>query len=131
MKKAGIITLALVAAMAVAVPALGSGASKPSKVKTAATVKVGDDFYSKTSVKFTVPKKGKKVKFKWLPANTDSHNVILTKGPRSLTNKQKKSFKSATGAIGVRFQPTFKKQGPYDFVCTIHPTQMKLTVKVK
>lgn len=130
MKRAGIIILALVAAMAVAVPALGFGGER-SKVKTAATVKVGDDYYTPTSVKFTAGNKGKRVKFKWNSMNTGSHNVILKKGPASLSKKEKKSFKSATGAIGVRFKPIFKKKGTYNFVCTVHPDVMKLTVKVK
>lgn len=131
MKKAGMITLALVAAMALAVPALGSGGNRSSTIKTAATVKVADDFYAPTYVKFTAGNQGKKVKFKWDSSNTDSHNVILKRGPGSLTRKEKKYFKSATGAIGIRFQPTFKKRGTYHFVCTIHPTQMQLDVKVK
>ncbi len=134
MKKAGMITLALIAAMAVAVPALasnGGGKHHSSHVKTAATVKVGDDYYSQGDLKFTAGHSGKKVKFKWVGMNTDSHNVVLQKGPKSLSNSDKKMFKSATGAIGVRFQPTFTKKGTYHFLCTIHPTQMKLTVKVK
>ena len=42
-----------------------------------------------------------------------------------------KCNKSASGSIGINFTPTFNKKGTYDFVCTIHPTVMKLTVKVK
>lgn len=137
MKKAGIVLALIVAAMAVAVPALASkhhhhkGHHHKSHVKTAAKVKVGDDYYNPTGVKFTVPKQGKKVKFKWANANTDSHNVWLNKGPKGLSKKQKKSFRSATGSIGVKFAPTFKKKGTYKFICTVHPTTMQLTVKVK
>lgn len=124
--------IALLAAGAIAVaPASGSGsgplaldAGKGKSVK----VKVGDDFFTPTELKI---KKGTKVKWKWLPDNFNPHNVTLEKGPKSLSKKEKKDLKSATGAIGIKFNRKLKKTGAYDFVCTIHSTVMKQTIKVK
>lgn len=102
----------------------GSAAKAAHKVRTP-QVKVVDDYFSPTAL--TV-KSGSNVKFKWDGTNTNSHNVTLQKGPKGA---KKSDFKSATGSIGVRFKPTFKKKGTYDFICTIHPETMKLTVTVK
>ncbi len=88
-------------------------------------VKVADDYFAPETVKV---KAGSKVKFKWDGMNTNSHNVTLKKGPRGA---KKKDFTSATGSIGIKFAPKFKKKGTYDFYCTIHPGTMQLTVKVK
>jgi plastocyanin len=54
--------------------------------------------------------------------------VTLQSGPKKV---DKKDFKSATGSIGIKFNPVFKKAGTYKFICTIHPDVMKQTVKVK
>jgi len=116
----------LLAAFAIAagaaVPALAlDGSDRASRP----TVDVGDDFYSPTYLQV---RRDTKVKFKWLPENTNSHNVILKKGPKGVS---KKSFKSPTGSIGVKYAPTFEKPGTYDLLCTIHPDVMKMKVSVK
>jgi plastocyanin len=54
--------------------------------------------------------------------------VVLEKGPKGIN---KKDFKSATGSIGIKFNPVFEKKGTYDFLCTIHPDVMKMKVTVK
>jgi plastocyanin len=54
--------------------------------------------------------------------------VTLIKGPKGVS---KKSFTSATGAIGIKFERKFLKPGTYHFECTIHPTQMNMTITVK
>jgi plastocyanin len=111
------------AAAGLALPATGAIANgKPAKPKP---VKVADDFFAPTTVKV---KSGTKLPFKWDKMNTDSHNVTLEHGPKGV---KKSDFKSATGSIGIKFAPTFKKKGDYDFVCTIHPDTMTLTVTVK
>ena len=101
-----------------------------------AKVKVLDDFFSPDTLKV---KKDTKVSFKWDKINLNTHNVTLKKGPKGVKKTKKpcakgkitKCNKSASGSIGINFAPTFNKKGTYDFVCTIHPTVMKLTVKVK
>lgn len=130
-----IAVLAVAALMAVAVagPLTSSGAAGPQanvagkkcKSKQKKKAKVGDDFFSPTLLKI---KKCAKVKWKWLPTNGNPHNVTLTKGPKKV---KKKDFTSATGSIGIKFARKFKKPGRYDFICTIHPTTMQMTVKVK
>ena len=100
----------------------GKGGGSKAKPKP---VKVADDFYAPSDLSV---KAGTKLPFKWDPSNTDSHNVILQKGPHGV---KKSDFQSATGSIGIKFAPTFEKKGTYDFICTIHPETMKLTVTVK
>ena len=119
-KRAAIALTAIAAVAVTAVPA--SQAGKPKK---GPTVTVADDFFSPTEVKV---KPNTKVKYKWDSDNTDSHNVIIQKGPKKIN---KKDFKSATGSIGVKFKPVFEKKGTYDFLCTIHPDVMKMKVIVK
>ena len=128
MRRGRIAALAATAAIgAAAVAPLSGGAAAPSAQGAAKTkkVKVGDDFFSPSKLNI---KKKTKVKYKWLSSNGNPHNVTLTKGPKKV---KKKDFKSATGSIGIKFNPKFKKKGTYKFVCTIHATTMKQTVKVK
>ena len=113
---------------AVALPLGGTAAGdEPTATGAAKTVKVkvGDDFFSPVNLKI---KKGTKVKWKWLSDNGNPHNVTATKVPKGV---KKKSLKSATGSIGIKFNKTLKKKGTYKFVCTIHSTVMKQTIKVK
>ena len=102
----------------------GSVAKAVHKARTP-KVKVVDDFFSPEALKV---KSGSKVKFKWDGTNTNSHNVTLTKGPKGV---KKSDFESATGSIGIKFAPKFKKKGTYNFICTIHPETMKLKLTVK
>lgn len=120
---AGVVaTLAL--ASVVLIPAAGLGAKSEKPIK-GPTIKVGDDFYSPTDVKV---KPNTQLNYKWDPSNTDSHNVVLKKGPSGVS---KKDFKSATGSIGIKYKPVFEKKGTYDLLCTIHPDVMKMKVTVK
>ena len=120
-KKGLLGVLAAVVAIAAPIALAADGAERA----RGPTVEVGDDFYSPTDL--TV-KSETKVKFKWLPENTDPHNVILKKGPKGV---RKKSFESPTGSIGVKYAPTFEKPGTYNLLCTIHPDVMKMKVTVK
>ncbi|GIK76352.1 MAG: hypothetical protein BroJett022_00420 [Actinomycetes bacterium] len=123
------IAAALVACVGLALtPAAGVAA----KTKT---VQVADDYFAPTKV--TV-KKDAKVKFKWDPVNGNPHNVTMKKGPKGVkkskactSGKITKCNKSGTGAIGIKFTPKFNKKGKYSFVCTVHPTTMKMKVEVK
>jgi len=129
MKRTFTVAAALIAALSLAMPAAGI-AGKTKKVK------VVDDYYSPTKV--TV-KKNKQVAFKWDKNNLNTHNVVMKKGPKGVKKTKKpcakgkitKCNKSAAGSIGINFKPTFNKPGTYKFTCTIHPTVMNMTVKVK
>jgi len=122
-KRAAVALVAIAAGAVVVAPATQAG--KSSKPIKGPTVKVVDDFYSPTAVKV---KPNTQVTYKWDKANTNSHNVIIQKGPKGI---KKKDFESATGSIGVKFKPVFEEKGTYDFVCTIHPDVMKMKVTVK
>lgn len=113
-----------VASIAVLTPAtaFGGGGTEP----PAETVKVADYYFSPSDVRI---KAGETVVWKWSKANYESHNVTLT--GRVPTGVRKSDFKSGSGPSGIRFAPTFKKPGTYDFVCRFHPTQMAMSVKVK
>lgn len=132
LRRAGGALLSAIALAAIAVAVPGAIAADPAPGAGAAgnkiaKVRVGDDFFS--PIDMTV-KKGTKVKWKWLPENSNPHNVTLTKAPKSLSRKDKKRLKSATGSIGIKFNRKLKKNGKYKFVCTIHRTVMKQTIKV-
>jgi plastocyanin len=126
---------AFIAHLAVGILIPAAGASAKTK-----TVTVADDFFAPTTLKV---KKNSKIKWKWDPSNTNSHNVTLSKGPKGVKKGCKtkgkdaysplisKCNKSGTGAIGIKFKKQFDVKGTYKFVCTIHPTVMKLTVKAK
>lgn len=129
--------MGIAAVGALALPAVTS--ADPQYKKTS-TVKVADDFFSPTDLAI---KKNDQVNWKWDASNTNTHNVVLQKGPKGVKlgckTKGKDAYspliskcnKSGSGAIGVKFKKKFDISGTYDFVCTIHPTQMQLKVKVK
>jgi plastocyanin len=113
----------MVAALAVvAVGAIaGVGFARSSQTKV---VKVADDFFSPGRVSIH---KYDKVKWKWTPV-FNNHNVTLKSAPRGV---RKSRFRSQTTSNpDYRFTRKFRKPGTYRFICTIHPTQMKVKVVV-
>jgi plastocyanin len=92
------------AAVALASPALGAGAS----------VKVGDDFFRAKTVRIT---KGSTVTWRWV--GDDSHNVVF------------KSFRSKLQNKGT-YRHRFTRKGTFRYVCTLHEGKgMKGTVIVR
>jgi plastocyanin len=74
-------------------------------------------------------KRGGAVKWVWAASNTYPHDVHLKQGPKGLAHKG--SYSTKTSAVtNARFTRSFETPGTYRFICTIHPTQMKLTVTV-
>lgn len=119
----GVAAVALLGAAAVTTGAKPKGKSgtKP-KVVT-----VADFYYSPKKVTI---KKGGKVKWVWSPLNSNPHDVVLKKGPKKL--KKKGSYSTRTTAVtGARFVKSFPRPGTYKYYCTIHPTEMQMTVVVK
>lgn len=117
----------LLALCAVAVALFGTtavAAKAPSKPKI---VTVNDFYFSPEKV--TV-KKGQSVKWVWSSLNTYPHDVHLKQGPKKLKHKASYSTKT-TAVTNAEFTDKFTTPGTYKFICTIHPTQMKLTVVVK
>lgn len=106
----GVALLALALGVAATSAAPDKRASKP--------IKVGDDFFSPTSLSVD---KGTKVKWNWI--GDDKHNVVKKKGPGG-------DFSSPiTDDPGVNLTHKFSKSGTYKIICTIHEN-MKMKVNV-
>jgi len=115
---AACLALAGVAESAAPSPA---GAAKPK------IVEVADFFFAPSAVTIG---KGGKVKWVWAATNVESHDVHLKQGPKGL--KQKGTYSTKTTAVtNATFVKAFPTPGSYRYICTIHPTKMKLTVTVK
>jgi plastocyanin len=123
------LVLAACAALAVAlIGAAAAPAKSQHKAKSKPKIVTVNDFYF-APTKVTI-KKGQSVKWVWSETNTAPHDVHLKKGPKGLKKKGTYSTKT-TAVTGARFKKTFNTPGTYKYICTIHPTQMKMTVVVK
>lgn len=118
-----------VAAVAVAATALlgasaaTTGAASNPKPKR---VTVADFYFGPTKVTI---RKGGKVKWVWSSLNTEPHDVHLKQGPKNL--KKRRTYSTQTTAVtGARFTKAFPRPGTYKYICTIHPSQMRMTVVV-
>jgi plastocyanin len=122
-RRRGLVALLAVAMVAASVMALsGVGAARSTKPKT---VKIYDNYYSPVSAKI---RKGGKVRWQWTPV-FNTHNVKLTKAPRGV---RKSNFRSQTSSSPTyTFTKRFKKPGKYHFICTIHPVEMQMDVRVR
>lgn len=113
----------LAAVALVGVTAAAAQAPKKPPVK----VTVNDFYFAPTAVTI---KKGRAVKWVWSSYNTYPHDVHLKQGPKNLKNKSR--FSTTTTAVtDAHFQRTFEVPGTYKFICTVHPSEMKMTVTVK
>lgn len=121
-RRAALVACLTVACLAGAVaPASGGKGAKPK------TVSIADFYFAPDAV--TVAKGGK-VKWVWAATNVESHDVHLKQGPKGLTQKASYSTKT-TAVTNATFTKAFPTPGTYRFICTIHPTKMKMTVTVK
>lgn len=128
MRRLGLLALAGVAAV-VLLGTTAASAQAPAGASTAksALVTVNDFYFGPDSVTI---KKGGTVKWVWSSANTYPHDVHLKQGPKGL--EQRASYSTKTTAVtGAQFKKSFATPGTYHFICTIHPTEMHLTVVVK
>lgn len=110
--------LCLVASLALAAAVTLGTTQAPAAGK--ATVKVGDNFFKPKSKKV---RKGTTVRFKW--TGDAAHNVTKRKGPGGRIESK------TTSSRGVNFRKKFKQRGKYRFICTVHPSAMKLTLRVR
>lgn len=118
--------LLIVAVVAFALLGATAAAAKAPAPKPK-VVTVNDFYFGPNAV--TV-KKGESVKWIWSDLNTYPHDVHLKQGPPGL--KKKASYSTKTTAVTeATWKDTFTTPGTYKFICTIHPTEMKLTVTVK
>jgi plastocyanin len=119
---------AVAACCVVAVALSGeTAASAQAPKKPPVKVTVNDFYFAPTAVTI---KKGRAVKWVWSSYNTYPHDVHLKQGPKALKNKSR--FSTTTTAVtDAHFQRTFEVPGTYKFICTVHPSEMKMTVTVK
>lgn len=116
-----ILGLAAVALLVVTTAAAQAPKKPPVKVT------VNDFYFAPTAVTIG---KGRAVKWVWSSYNTYPHDVHLKQGPRNLKNKSR--FSTTTTAVtDAHFQRTFEVPGTYKFICTVHPSEMRMTVTVK
>lgn len=116
---AAFLTMACLAG--VTLPASAGQGAKPK------TVSVADFYFGPSAV--TV-QKGGTVRWVWRATNVEPHDVHLKQGPPGLKHKSSYSTKT-TAVTNATFTKAFPTPGTYRFICTIHPTLMKLTVTVK
>ena len=106
--------------------ASAASAQAPAKAKPT-IVTVNDFFFGPDTVTI---KKDQTVKWVWSSTNTYPHDVHLKQGPKGL--KERSTYSTRTTAVAdARFKKTFERPGTYRYICTIHPTLMKLTLTVK
>jgi plastocyanin len=118
-------TLALVTVLALT-GASAASARAPLRPKPM-IVTVNDFYFAPSSVTI---RKGRAVKWVWSEFNTYPHDVHLKKGPTGLKNRS--SYSTRTSAVtDATFKKVFERPGTYRYICTIHPTEMHLTVTVK
>jgi plastocyanin len=120
--------------LAVAAVSLTGGAAATAKAPATmgakpkpTIVSVVDDYFGPDTATI---KKGGSIKWVWASTNVEPHDVHLKKGPKGLKKPGTYSTKT-TAVTNAEFKKTFETPGTYNFICTIHPTTMKLTVTVK
>lgn len=119
--------LKIVAIAVVALALSGAAATAAKAPQKPKEVTVADFYFSPEKVTIH---KGQSVDWVWAEANTYPHDVHLKSGPKGLKNKASYSTKT-TAVTNAEFEKTFTTPGTYKFICTIHPTQMHMTVVVK
>ena len=126
---AKLIAVAMVAVLALSGAAATAAEAPPAKKPKGKPKEVSvADFYFGPE-KLTL-KAGQSVNWVWAESNTYPHDVHLKSGPKNL--KQKKTYSTKTTAVtNAEFEKQFTTPGTYKFICTIHPTQMHMTIVVK
>jgi plastocyanin len=117
-----------VAAIAVIPAASGSSTQVTQSAKrkpVKRTVKVRDYYLSPTKLK--VPPRST-ITWKWpsLENEGDSHNVSLRKKPKGV-----KRWESEIASSDYSFKRKLRKKGKYVVICTLHPDDMRMTIRVK
>lgn len=112
---------------AVALCGFGAGATGAASTPKPKRVTVADFYFAPPKVTI---RKGGKVKWVWSSLNTEPHDVHLKKGPKNL--KKRRTYSTQTTAVtGAKFTKAFPRPGTYKYICTIHPSEMRMTVVVK
>ena len=112
MGKRAILALGTVAV--ISMTALGVAQAAPET-----TITVGNNFLAPAK---KTAGQGTKVRFRWVGG--ERHKIVKREGPGGPIES------SATSRKGVHLAPTLRKRGTYRFVCTFHPTEMRLKLTV-
>jgi plastocyanin len=126
MRSLRILVVAVVAVFALS-GAAATAAKAPQKKGKPKEVSVADFYFGPE--KLTI-NKGQSVNWVWAETNTYPHDVHLKSGPKGLKGKATYSTKT-TAVTDAEFEKMFTTPGTYKFICTIHPTQMHMTIVVK
>ena len=110
--------LAVLGTVAAAAAPTAHAGSTPSR-----TVRVADDFFSPT--RLTV-REGTRLVFRWSSENFNRHDVALDSGPRGV-----RTWNSPVRTKDYTYRRTLRRAGTYKIICTLHPTLMRLTVRVR
>jgi len=127
-----VLRIAVAAFAALALLGVSAASASPEASASASATKpklvtVNDFYFGPSSVTIH---KGGSVKWVWSSTNTYPHDVHLKSGPKRLEKRGTYSTKT-TAVTDAEFKKAFPTPGNYHFICTIHPTEMKLTVVVK
>ncbi|MBI4898684.1 MAG: hypothetical protein HY827_10015 [Actinobacteria bacterium] len=104
----------------VAAASYASRGNEPARHAASRTVIVDDNTYSRAALTIH---KNDSVVFDW-GAPKNEHNVTADSGPA-------KFHSETTSSDTYRYVHKFRKTGTYSLLCTRHPSQMRMTVKVK
>jgi plastocyanin len=104
----------------------GTAAATAQAPPKTARVTVNDFFFAPDAVSI---RKGGSVKWVWSAGNANPHTVHLKSGPKGLKNRGSYSTKTSA-VVEARFRKAFETPGTYRYICTIHPTRMRMTVVV-
>jgi plastocyanin len=100
----------------------GAGTVAASTKPVHKSVKVSDDVFSPK--KLTVPVNST-ITWKWSSANSDTHDVYLSKRPKGV-----KRFHSDPASSDFSYKRKLAKKGTYTVLCTFHENMtQKITVR--
>jgi plastocyanin len=113
--------LALATCAALLLPATGLG--EPPEAAAQKVVRLGDFFFRPSHLSVAA---GTTIVWRWPATPGEPHDVLLTNGPRGV-----KRFRSKLERSDYSFRRTLRKRGRYSFVCTVHPEDMRLRIRVR
>jgi len=122
-----IVTIAVVALLG-ALGAVGSTVAFGGDVTKAGTKSVTIEDNSYSPHKFTISRNSI-VKWSWASDVVNTHNV--TQANRSYDPKSGGFHSKDQTAGDPPYRHRFKKAGVYYIVCTFHPTEMRIKIRVK
>ena len=124
-----VLAIAAVAAVSL-VPAAGAERAEPSATPKK-TVRVGDYFFAYKDKVLDLSnslrvRSGTYIVWVWPRTGGDTHDVKLVRKPDGV-----RTFKSQLASSDYRYRRKLTKVGRYRMICTLHPDQMVMNVRVR